>query len=241
VSRAFEQIGTALSQVGERLARLEGSQAPAAPPAADPAASGTPGEQAFQELYQNPEQYIRRVAGEEAKKTGDANLESLTPALRATLEQVSSLASDRAKSDFDREFGTGAWDRLVWKDLEPAVARLPLTDRVNDQNIRNLAWAVLGSKFRNEEGRKEINEQMARARTQREAPVMLHGSRPGPSPDRLTAEERDYVGRLKDAGIPVTEKEWLAARNRGNSEEDWGATWMKPQRRGAAGGGGSQP
>lgn len=227
VTQAFGQIGEALNQLGHRLEALEkgGSQSRGEPDVGHPQPSApTDKDTIFQRLYDDPKGFMEEVARGASKE----QLDQLIPYLQTTSTQVSNLIQDRVRNDFEKQFGEGSFKDILGERLTAAVDKLDPTHKADEQYIRALASGILGAQMQDPDGQKKIRDAMAKARQRAQAPVMLTGNRAAPPTDHLSADEKEFVRRANEAGIPMQESAYLDARNRGNSEEDWGATWMVP-------------
>lgn len=216
LSRGFQELAAAMRGIGERVGNLEGRLTAPAKPAAKP---GDP----LSELYTNPEAFVEsRVS-----RIVDQSLERLAPFLETVADSATSTARDRARTAFDRDFGDGVFDAVVGSDLDTALGNLPAASRAKGQYVEALVAGVLGGKLRTEEGRKAFNDARKEARERAPVPAVLTGSRAAPPRDQLTPEAKDLIAALNKSGIPFSQEAYRDALVRGNSEEDWGADWMK--------------
>ena len=222
LTQVFHQLGDTLQGIDARLQSLEAPKPEAATDTgAEAIAEPT---EAFQQLYENPDTYIGKVAS----KAAQAETNRLMPALQTALKQVSMQGQERAKADFDKQF-PGLWDTDIGPPLNEALSRLGDENAANEQYTRAIMAGIIGNMVLDPEGQKKLTNAQQQARKARQAPAMLSGGRPAPSPAMLTPEEKAFVADLNRGGVPTTEKQYLASRNRGSSEEDWGSTWMKPE------------
>lgn len=202
--------------MNERLQALEGKGETKETPVPNESDASDP----FTKLASDPEGYIRGLANQEAQK--------LAPAVERALNTISSVGVDRAKNDMETRF-PGLWDEAIAPDLTAALEKLPPEAKANPDYVQALTSGILGGLLQSEEGYKKLGEAAARAREANKPappPVMLNGNRPPPPREALDRDEKTFIGELERSGIPFDSKRYLSARNRGRSEEDWGATWM---------------
>lgn len=219
VKQWMGQATEAIQSVAQRLDNLEGGQPPQGQP--EPDAQPPNAQDAFSQFYADPEAFVRNATQRE--------LQAIAPVLQETFTQMTPIVKDRVGQDFDKRYGSGAWAKFIDGRLDQALERLPVQNRANEQYIRALVAGIKGAIDMDPEAAKEFNEFATAAREKPTAPTMLTGNRPATDPNQLSADESRFLEDLDRAGIPFSKKDYLDARNRGSSEEDWGADWMKEQ------------
>lgn len=223
LTHGFQQVAAAVRGIGDRVAGLETRMTQ--PPATQPSGKGA---DALTELMADPEQFLGSRIEKTVGKVVEDALGRLAPFLETVADSATSTARERVRTEYDGRFGSGVFDAVIGGELDKALSTLPAASRAKPDYVAALAAGVFGGQLKTPEGEKTFRDARKAAR-ERTAPATLLTGASRQSPEKMTLgdDERLAIDKLAKAGIAFSEEAFLDSMRRGDSEEDWGATWMK--------------
>ncbi len=141
MQESVSQLSTQMGQLaGAVQQQVDNSQAPVVPE--------TP------QAPQDPNEILNQLVADPTKFIGDIVQKSITeataPTVAAFAESTSSLLLNEHKAEVDGKFGAGAWDTVIWPQLQGAVQTAQANDPqalTNRQGLQNAVDTIKGQQF----------------------------------------------------------------------------------------------
>jgi hypothetical protein len=205
-----KQLGTQLQQISARLEKLE------APPAEESVDEGeqnlTPQQREFAKFYGNPGEYI--------KAHSDAGVE---PLLRPILDDKARSLHSTVKSEFDGEFGDGAFDEMIAEDLNTVLESMPEHLRSSEEHYRMAINGLKGRRFGELLERRDTTMKK-QEEDERNGASLLGDSRPRPAgnPNTISDDEKELIAKwATHTGEKLDPKDYLRDKCAGIDEDSF--------------------
>lgn len=208
------QLSTAIEALTKQVQAAQGDDTPDEEPA-DPKGQAAALQAKFNKFYQDPEAFIAKQAAEVAKGT-------FGPYLRMQAEQRRDELLRQQEAHIDDLHGKGTWAKYFAPELQATLKELPLEMQASSTHLGKAVAAIYGELSLNEGSRAALEKARAEATKSRQAPpVLMDGGRPAPKAGALDENEQAFLQSLARAGIELTAKDYLDAKERGSSEDRW--------------------
>lgn len=214
IAKALEQglgkLQPLFQSIEQRLGRLEESTKP----------SEDPGEtlddnSLIQQFASDPEGFFKRNTDKHIK-------ESVGPLLDTWAQDKVTTMRQQAAERFDSKYGEGSFEKFIAPDLGKVLEQLPPQIRSSAAHFNTTIDTIIGRRIDElAEARSEAQQRQEEA-VRRTSAAVLPSGRPRPRGQTLSDEEKQLLQALeRDHNERIDPKQWVADRDRGETEDDW--------------------